>query len=637
MLKSNQKQAIKKKETDNINELVPLLINSISVYEDNLRDRVKINNIFNEFDLNARGKFLEFIELANKRYKRVKSGANISKIIFKQKRNYEELSNQILSNRFYTNDEIEIEAKKLLKKMNNKDKEIYQLRKGILKKTKDFSQKEIIKRERLASAAIERRKENEKKKKKYLLSHLDLIYRPGFSKKKQNLEINSKDLVSDDKNKLENEKSELLIKKKYYDDLMESDRINLNNNIKDYKDYLKDIENVTQNIKKEKDKENIHKKTFVFLTDGIKLLSYKDEEIVNDVPIKVEEPKIDIIKLMRFTKRGNKKFFKEELSKKSEKRIQAFKHKYPKFKYKSSKTCNNLNTLKRNNSGKSIKTDSHRKTSRNKIKIQKRPFSSNPYIYSNFSNYKNIIKTVKNEAEKVLNLNENFKIKKNKMDNFINSKNLPEIEDYDNLLNHNSSDKKNKTANIEINNNCYNLFKLLSNNAYHKKLELCGGGFHNSHRDEKTPLNILNETKKYLIGLNEVKLKIKKSNDSTVKQCLRLYKKNQNEILNIGKKIGKLKSHVKNEKDLKKLEEINLRKMKEEKKIQKEDELNMEYFKKIKQNLENDDSENVNAGINLKYMLSEGLVKKNNGNRAYEDFKEFFEIAKDKKAKKLYE
>ena len=180
MLKSNQKQTIKKKETDNINELVPLLINSISVYEDNLRDRVKINNIFNEFDLNARGKFLEFIELANKRYKRVKSGANISKIIFKQKRNYEELSNQILSNRFYTNDEIEIETKKLLKKMNNKDKEIYQLRKGILKKTKDFSQKEIIKRERLASAAIERRKENEKKKKKYLLSHLDLIYRPGF-------------------------------------------------------------------------------------------------------------------------------------------------------------------------------------------------------------------------------------------------------------------------------------------------------------------------------------------------------------------------------------------------------------------------------------------------------------------------
>ena len=309
----NDKKPISKK-MENLNELVPSLLNTISSYEDNLRNRVKINNIFNEFELNTHGKFVEFIGLSDQRYKRVKSGANISRILFHQKHNYEELSNQILSNRFYTNNEIEKEAKKLLKKMNNNDKEIYQLRKGILKRTKDFTLKEEMHRNRLTNVAMRHRKEKEKRKRKYLLSHFDLIYRPGFSKKKKkSLEINLDEIITSDKNKLENKTNELVVKKKYFNDLMENDCINLNKNIKEYKDYLKEIEKVSMNDKYDKEREALHKKKFELLKDDIKLLSYKGEETVNNAPIKVEEPKIDIIKLMRFTKRGNKKFFKEEL------------------------------------------------------------------------------------------------------------------------------------------------------------------------------------------------------------------------------------------------------------------------------------------------------------------------------------
>ena len=630
----NDKKPISKK-MENLNELVPSLLNTISSYEDNLRNRVKINNIFNEFELNTHGKFVEFIGLSDQRYKRVKSGANISRILFHQKHNYEELSNQILSNRFYTNNEIEKEAKKLLKKMNNNDKEIYQLRKGILKRTKDFTLKEEMHRNRLTNVAMRHRKEKEKRKRKYLLSHFDLIYRPGFSKKKKKrLEINLDEIITSDKNKLENKTNELVVKKKYFNDLMENDCINLNKNIKEYKDYLKEIEKVSMNDKYDKERQALHKKKFELLKDDIKLLSYKGEETVNNAPIKVEEPKIDIIKLMRFTKRGNKKFFKEELKRKSMEKIKSFKHKYPKLNFKIRKNFNILTNLTRNNSGKSIHTSNHINSNSNTIKSQKRPFSSNRYLYSNFSNYKNTIKTVENEAEKALNLKENINYKKNEVNSIINSKKyLLQIKNYENLIKHNSSFNKNN--NSKVNNNCYNLYKLFNNNAFHKKLQFCGGGFRNSHRNEKTSLDILNETKKYLKDLNEVKLKQKKSYDSRVKQCLEIYKKNKNEILNIGKNDESFSSFIKSEKNIKKSKNLIAKKKWEDNKMQKEEELNMEYFQKIKQNLENSDSQNVNGYINIKSMLSKGLVKIDKKNRGYEDFQEFFEITKDKKAKNL--
>ena len=70
-------------------------------------------------------------------------------------------------------------------------------------------------------------------------------------------------------------------------------------------------------------------------------------------------------------------------------------------------------------------------------------------------------------------------------------------------------------------------------------------------------------------------------------------------------------------------------------KEKKEEEQNMELAEKIRQNLENDFSQNEDVNLKLKYILSDAVVKKNKDN-AYEDYKEFLEIAKQKKANKLY-
>ena len=148
---------------ENLNDLVPELLGKTRVCANNLQDRVKINGIFSEFDAYTHENFQKFIDMSQQRYKSIKSGNHLQKKLESQKIEYNDISSQILSNRFYNNNEIERESKKLLKKMNQKqnNKEISELRKHIIQKTKDFTQKEVLQRERLASAAISRRKKNE--------------------------------------------------------------------------------------------------------------------------------------------------------------------------------------------------------------------------------------------------------------------------------------------------------------------------------------------------------------------------------------------------------------------------------------------------------------------------------------------
>ena len=88
-------------EEQGTNELIPKLIEKINVYSDKLKDRVKIDSIFSEFDTYAHSDFQKFIKMSDKRYKGVKSGNCLNNILKNQKKEYRELSNQILKNNFY--------------------------------------------------------------------------------------------------------------------------------------------------------------------------------------------------------------------------------------------------------------------------------------------------------------------------------------------------------------------------------------------------------------------------------------------------------------------------------------------------------------------------------------------------------
>ena len=138
-----------KEPTTNI--LVPKLLDKTSHYANNLKNRIKIDNIFNEFDNSATVNFKKFIKLSEQRYKSVKSGSHLNNIIKSQNGIIKELSENILTNKFYNNDEIEKESKKLLKKMGIKEnQDLFELRKDIISKTNSLTK-------------VEKRKEEKKK------------------------------------------------------------------------------------------------------------------------------------------------------------------------------------------------------------------------------------------------------------------------------------------------------------------------------------------------------------------------------------------------------------------------------------------------------------------------------------------
>ena len=112
-------------------EFVPDLLNKENIYSGKLKDRVKVNEIFNEIDIAANNNLKKFIQMSHSRYKNIKSGIPINNYLLKQKSEYEELSNKILSNNLYQSNDVEDEALKLLKKVGTKECKALYRRQGV--------------------------------------------------------------------------------------------------------------------------------------------------------------------------------------------------------------------------------------------------------------------------------------------------------------------------------------------------------------------------------------------------------------------------------------------------------------------------------------------------------------------------
>ena len=388
-----------KEPTTNI--LVPKLLDKTSHYANNLKNRIKIDGIFSEFDDSANINFKKFIKLSEQRYKSVKSGTHLNNILDSQDEEIKELSENILSNKFYNNNDIEKESKKLLKKMGIKEnQDLYELRKDIISKTNSLTKAEIKNREKLLKNALKKRKRDNK----------ILSYFPKRQKKANNILNPDRKMSIKYNGKIINI-NELNDKKKFFDDLMTNDCTNLNNKFNNYLDHLKNI-NLKDSSEVQKQKASKEKYNYLnsFSLERIKFLSYKEDDLNSKKPKKKEEPKIDIMKLMRYTKRGNKKWFKKELKNKTFKPF----HKPKKKQLELRPIFSPINSTDINNK---YNIDYNKTTS------------------DFFNNYKNTIKTVRNEANKAISLNQNFDKKIKTMENFFNSKKLPKIEDYDNIIN----------------------------------------------------------------------------------------------------------------------------------------------------------------------------------------------------------
>ncbi len=285
------------KENKNTNELIPELIVKINKYSSKLKDRVKIDSIFREFDSYAHSNFQNFIKMSEQRYKSVKSGNNLKNVLLKQQQESKDLSNKILTNNLYLDNDIEKESKKLFKKINKKEnKELYQIRHNIIDKTKSITRQEVKKRQKYIKDYYKREGKNKKfnhtNYKDIENIELDRTYKPRFKNISKNVLAANK-IFKRNESTEGKEKEDFITKKAFFDNLVNKDHQNINNNISDYKEYLKDIEKTKDNsINRIINSGNNFGHNYSFKFNDIKLLTYKEEKKEDTKINKKENPEI---------------------------------------------------------------------------------------------------------------------------------------------------------------------------------------------------------------------------------------------------------------------------------------------------------------------------------------------------------
>jgi len=717
------------------NDLIPELILKINKYSSKLKERVKLYSIFREFDSYAHMNLQNFIKLSDKRYRSIKSGNTLNNVLINQKKTYNELSNKILTNNLYNDKNIEKEEENLCKKTNNKDiKELYQIRRDIINKTKDLSKKELKRREKYLILVNKSRNQrinninqiesqnkninNNKniiknktaydsfRKKKLISKSLNMNFNSNFSKKNLNnfdININSIDnsLLNNDiksktfnMNKFYKEKDVLKSKKDFFDNLVKKDNKNINDYIIDYKLFLNKVKNTSSdNWTRIFNSKSNYGRTYSLNLDDIKLLSYQEEQEEAKTFRKKEAHEVDMKTLIKYTKRGNRKWFLNNIKEISKKRQNSFreriihkKHLYNKI-YKRSKlnTANIRKSQSDNNFFDKEKEKSIDNSNSNDI-IDNMEKTN----YTTFSNFRNTLKTVRNEANNIRKIEQNFDMKRRTMSEFFSRMNLPEIKEYEqelsktrnnfNMLNNNNLDKiGNKTYYVQssrklnakkinnknslkiahnsskknVKNNKFISPKIFSDllHTYNDKKKIWQNEDLIKENIKKEKLSHIAKTKKYLEEMSKFKRKPNlyidpySKRDGLVNNRIKLLTRslslpiyNQKKFQN---RIDEFNNFIEQkEREIISNNKIMAETLKKEKTKLEEKDVQIQTKQKMKKNLEKEaKNKNQEDDIKLDYKFIPTLkaTKKKNKNKSYKDYQEFFEIVKNKQKNGEYD
>ena len=717
------------------NDLIPELILKINKYSSKLKERVKLYSIFREFDSYAHMNLQNFIKLSDKRYRSIKSGNTLNNVLINQKKTYNELSNKILTNNLYNDKNIEKEEENLCKKTNNKDiKELYQIRRDIINKTKDLSKKELKRREKYLILVNKSRNQrinninqieshnkninNNKniiknktaydsfRKKKLISKSLNMNFNSNFSKKNLNnfdININSIDnsLLNNDiksktfnMNKFYKEKDVLKSKKDFFDNLVKKDNKNINDYIIDYKLFLNKVKNTSSdNWTRIFNSKSNYGRTYSLNLDDIKLLSYQEEQEEAKTFRKKETHEVDMKTLIKYTKRGNRKWFLNNIKEISKKRQNSFrerithkKHLYNKI-YKRSKlnTANIRKSQSDNNFFDKEKEKSIDNSNSNDI-IDNMEKTN----YTTFSNFRNTLKTVRNEANNIRKIEQNFDMKRRTMSEFFSRMNLPEIKEYEqelsktrnnfNMLNNNNLDKiGNKTYYVQssrklnakkinnknslkiahnsskknVKNNKFISPKIFSDllHTYNDKKKIWQNEDLIKENIKKEKLSHIAKTKKYLEEMSKFKRKPNlyidpySKRDGLVNNRIKLLTRSLSLPIYNKKKFQNRIDEFNNFIEQKEREIISNNKimaetLKKEKSKLEEKDVQIQTKQKMKKNLEKEaKNKNQEDDIKFDYKFIPTLkaTKKKNKNKSYKDYQEFFEIVKNKQKNGEYD
>ena len=705
------------------NDLIPELILKINKYSSKLKDRVKLYSIFREFDTYAHINLQNFIKLSDKRYRSIKSGNNLHNVLSNQKKECTELSNKILTNKLYSDKNIEIEEEHLCKKINNKDsKELYQIRHDIIEKTKDLTKNELKKREIYINLAHKSRNQRMKEKNQIEEQNKNIttnktLYVSSFrgnklmsksmmngnftqsfgnkffSNKNNEANVNEMgDLLKNNNDiksktfslfKLDKEKDMINSKKEFLDNLVKKDNKNINDYILEYKLFLSQIKNSNINNLSQliNDKNNFGKK-FSFNAGNVQLLSYQEEKKETVKKVKKESHEVNMNNLIKYTKRGNRKWFLNNIKEVSQKRQNSFrkkinqkKHIYNTYNIYSngiakSKSDKNIFEITNNNNGKISEINDNNNFNNGDI--------TGKTSSTTFSNFRNTIKTVKNEANNIRKIGQNFDIKRKTMVGFFKRMNLPQIKEikqeqvyktrnnfrkiindnnninkFSKTFNINSSQKqknclrstKGSQKNLNVKNELINqkIFADLQR-TYDDKKKIWEKEDLMKENIKKEKMSHINNTKKYLEQMAHFKRKPHlfidpySKRDELINNRIKLFTRSLSGFFCTEKKyqnrIDEFNNYIEQkENEIKSNDKIMAETLKKEKSILDETDEEFQLKQKMKKNLENEEKnkkEEIDIKLNYKFIPTLKATKKKNKNKSYKDYQEFFEIVKNK-------
>ena len=611
------------------NELILNLFEKFSLYTDRFKDRIKIDSIFSEFNENTRKKFNKFIELSQSRYKGVKNGNSLESFLLKQKPKYFQLSNNILNDIYFKSNDVDNENKKLFKNLNKKNIiEIQKIRNEIISNSKDLTNNERKLRDKLEMKIKQKR----------------VLERKDYNSKINNIdEINSQI----DKNKISNEESDIkylkdnlkLSQKNLLDTIVNEDVKQLNKSINDYKTYLHKINLSDNKIN------NMKKQNFSFSKEHINLLSYKDIKNLSNYHTKEKECTIDIRKLMKYTKRGKSasKLYQKVLNNINNKSNSDNLNKT----YNKKMIFPNNELLKIKIKPNKILTPSSTTTSIISIENNyNNSINNNLNSSTDFSNFKNTKNLLRNEAEKVKFIGENFDKKWNNMENLLSKINLPNLKSSKSKKI--SSNKKEEKEDKHILNNLhrkdqYTLY-LDFNKVYEKKKKEWEIEDEKIKLEKEKEKEIYDNTQTYLKQIQNLQRKpqfyidLYSKRDGITNERIEQFNKFLNKSFfnkkYLEKKLIEFNEKMEIEEAEKKIYESLVEKDYLESKKTKENYLEKEMNEKLQFNLKNTAEE---KNVDFNYRVIGQKIKVKNKNDPYKEYLNFYHDLINKKKNKYIE
>ena len=375
------------KNHDNVNELIRSLVKSFGELDKSLKNKIIVNSIFSSLDDNTSKNLNKLINYSDLRYKSVKSGGKLTNIIKKQKPKYELLVEELKNDKLYSTNVLNKEKAKLFKNsLVYKNKEIYELRnklKHSLKKTQTIFN---IKKEDNQSPKhhIPRLRNMIKKASKLL--HLKTFF----------------------KNKLKTKRLEKQ-NEKLMNILIEEDYKSFHNKIENYQNFLGQIRTMSENNTDKKglkiDKTFFKEALQSINPNSFKALTYRDCSYDKNKKIKKKDFEFDLRKIKNI-KMSHDKNYNNILKNKNSKMCRTEYNTSLINNFSSrNKGLNSYNQTE--NFRNTINTDNNPKEEmKNKCKALDKKI---------VSNFKNTAYIVLNESENGLNNEENFVIKRNKL------------------------------------------------------------------------------------------------------------------------------------------------------------------------------------------------------------------------------